>query len=171
MFTEADREYLGAEFVALDELCSAVGQDINEVRVAIADRRLPSPPYEGVEFVPANYFDLPDAEQFRRAFIGHDPESELGWYLDGTYFVCLRDATVANVVRKGQLVDEIRGMLRGPVLGDPAWRERLHVLVDELDVLERPFSPDFDRKHYGRPPTRDELIEAPRRHFPRIAAA
>jgi len=36
----------------------------------------------------------------------------------------------------------------------------------ELDKLERPFSPHYDRERFGRPPTRDELIEAPRRLYP-----
>jgi hypothetical protein len=123
------------------------GRDLDEVRAAIAARRLAGLPYPGLEYVPANYFDLPDADEFRRTFGGPDIEAELEAYLDGTYFVCVRDATVENMVRKEQLVAEIRRLLA-----------ELRPLVDELDVLERPFSPDYDRRRFGVPPTRDELI-------------
>jgi len=147
VLTEADRRYVEEQFVPLDALCAAHGRDVDEVRRRIAARELPAPPYPGMELVPANYFELPDADEFARTFDGEDAEAELAAYLDGTYFVCLRDATVANIVRKGLLVAEIRTRLA-----------ELRPLVDELDALERPFSPDYDRARFGRPPTRDELI-------------
>ena len=135
MLTDADRRYVEEQSVPLAELCEMEGRELAEVRAAIAARRLAAPPYPAMEYVPANYFRLPDAE------------AELDAYLDGTYFVCLRDATVENVERKGFLVDEIRRRLA-----------ELRPLVEELDALERPFSPDYDRMRFGRPPTRDELI-------------
>ena len=155
MLTDADRRYVEEQFVPLAELCAAAGRDLDDARDAIAARRLPAPPYPGLEYVPANYFELPDAAEFERTFDGPDAEEELAAYLDGTYFVCLREATVENVVRKGFLVEEIRRRLA-----------ELRPLVDELDALERPFSPDYDRTRFGRPPTRDELI-APFRHSSR----
>lgn len=147
MLTDADRRYVEEQFVPLAELCKVEGHELEEVRAAIAGRRLPAPPYPGMEYVPANYFRLPDAEAFAASFGGPDAEAELDAYLDGTYFVCLRDATVENVERKGFLVDEIRRRLA-----------ELRPLVEELDALERPFSPAYDRTRFGRPPTRDELI-------------
>jgi hypothetical protein len=40
--------------------------------------------------------------------------------------------------------------------------------VDELDSLERPFSPVYDRVRFGRPPTRDTHICDVRKTFPQI---
>jgi hypothetical protein len=42
--------------------------------------------------------------------------------------------------------------------------------LDELDALERAFAPDYDRnlERFGRPPTRDLLIEAARERFPDV---
>lgn len=147
VLSEADLEYIRREFVPLADLCRTNGHDLDEVRAAIAARRLPGFPYPDQEYVPANYFDLPDAEEFLQTFDGPDAEAELESYLDGTYFVCVRDATVGNIARKEQLVTQIRRLLA-----------ELRPLVDELDELERPFSPDYDRKRFGVPPTRDELI-------------
>lgn len=172
MLSDADLEYIRAEFVPLAELCAAAGQDVEEVRAAIAARRLPAPPYPGVEYVPADYFQLPDAAAFRRSFPGDNLDEELEGYLDGAYFVCLRKATIENIIRKSELVEEIRALRDDPQPEDPAWRTHLHALVDELDQLERPFSPDFDRARIVDPsPTRDELIDETRRFFPRDAAA
>lgn len=118
------------------------------MRDEITSRERAAPPYPGVEYVPANYFELPDADEFRRTFDGPDLEGELEAYLDGTYFVCVKDATVANIRRKEELVMQIRSLLG-----------ELRVAVEELDRLERPFSPDYDRKRFGKSPIRDELIE------------
>ncbi len=147
MLSDADLEYIRREFVPLADLCRAHGRELGEVRAAIAARRLPGFPYPGQEYMPANYVDLPDAEEFLGTFPGPNAEAELDAYLDGTYFVCIRDATVANIAQKEQLVTEIRRLLA-----------ELRPLVDELDELERPFSPDYDRQRFGVLPTRDELI-------------
>jgi hypothetical protein len=148
VLSAADHAYVREQFVPLEDLCLAAGRNVEEVRAEIAARRRPAPPYPGLEYVPANYFELPDAEEFRRTFDGPDLEAELEAYLDGTYFVCVRDANVTNIRRKEQLVTQIRSMLT-----------ELRAAVEELDRLERPFSPDYDRTQFGKPPTRDELIE------------
>lgn len=171
MLTDADLDYVRAEFVPLHGLCVAAGRDLNEVRAAIEARHLPAPPYLGLEYVPSNYFDLPDVNEFRRAYRGPDLEEVLNGYLNGTYFICVRDATVVNIARKNEVVDDIRAMLSEPRADDPDWRESLHRTVDELDELERPFSPDYDRVRFGRPTTRDELITEVRRRYPRDKAA
>lgn len=170
MLTDRDLAYIRDELVPLVDLCRTAGRDLEEVRRLIADRILPAPPYPGVEAVPADYFDLPDAAGFAAAYDGSDPDENLAAYLDGTYFVCLRRATPANVARKGALVDELRGLLAEPHPGNAAWAARLRDAVDELDALERPFSPDYDRTRFGRPPTRDELIAEPRRRWPQLFA-
>lgn len=148
VLSDADLAYIHEQFVPLADVCAAAGRDIDEVRAEIAARLRAAPPYPGVEYVPANYLELPDADEFRRTFDGPDAEAELESYLDGTYFVCVKDATVANIRRKEELVTKIRS-----ALGD------LRAAVDELDALERPFSPDYDRVRFDKPPTRDELIE------------
>jgi hypothetical protein len=171
MLTDADIAYVEREFVPLADLCAASGRDLEETRARIARRELPAPPYPGLEWVPADYFDLPDAAAFAAEYTGPDPEDNLAAYLDGTYFVCLRHPTPEAIVRKGQLVDELRELLAEPRDDDDAWRQALRERVDELDGLERPFSPDYDRVRFERPPTRDELIAEPRRRWPELFGA
>lgn len=137
MLTDADLRYCREQFVPLADLCD----DLDAVRARIAARELPAPPYPGLELVPADYFEL-------AARVDELPAEDREAFLDGTYFVCLKHATPENIARKGELVDSLRA------------------LVAELDMLERPFSPDYDRARFGRPPTRDELIGEPRRRFP-----
>lgn len=171
MLTDRDLDYVRGEFVPLDDLCRTAGRDLDEVRRLISTRALPAPPYPGVEAVPGDYFDLPDAAGFTAVYDGDDRDENLSAYLDGTYFVCLRHASPANIVRKGMLVDELRGLLAEPRPDDTAWAARLRSAVDELDALERPFSPDYDRTRFGRPPTRDELVAGPRQRWPELFAA
>jgi len=171
MLTDADIAYVEREFVPLADVCAAAGHDLGETRARIAARELPSPPYPGLEHVPADYFDLPDAASFVAEYTGADPEDNLAAYLDGTYFVCLRHPTPATIVRKGELVDELRELLAAPREGDAGWRQALRERVEELDGIERPFSPDYDRVRFERPPTRDELIAGPRRRWPTVFAA
>ena len=82
--------------------------------------------------------------------------------------VCCDHATPANVVRKEELVRELRELVAAPSPEDAGWCGRLRAAVEELDALERPFSPDFDRKRFA--PTRDELIAEPRRRWPQVFA-
>lgn len=153
MLTDDDVRYVHEQFVPLAELCD----DLDAVRARIEARELPAPPYAGLELVPRDYFELPSVEAY--------PEDEREAFLDGTYFVCLVHATPGNVVRKGELVDAIRRLLVDPRPGEVEWKRRLRTAVDELDALERPFSPHYDRERFGRPPTRDELIAAPRAQY------
>jgi hypothetical protein len=171
MLTDADIAYVEREFVALADLCAAAGRDLEETRDRIAAHELPAPPYPGMEHLPADYFDLPDVDAFAATYDGPDPEDELASYLSGAYFVCLRHATPANIVRKEQLVRELRELLAAPQEADDAWRQDVRARVEELDVLERPFSPDLDRIRFGKPPTRDELIAEPRRRWPELFGA
>ncbi len=166
MLTDADIAYVEREFTPLAQVCAAAGRDLEETRARIAAGELPAPPYPGLEHVPARYFELPDAAAFVSEYDGPDPDDNLAAYLDGTYFVCLRHPTPATILRKGELVDELRELLAAPRESDRAWREALRTRVDELDDLERPFSPDLDRNRFGKPPTRDELIAEPRRRWP-----
>ena len=62
-------------------------------------------------------------------------------------------------------------MLARPAQDD--WRRRLRDEVEELDALERQFTPDYDRDEarFGRKPTRDLLINAARERYPEVFAA
>jgi hypothetical protein len=162
MLTHDDVRYIRSEFVPLESACAAARRDPQEIRHLIAERQLPAAPYvlpDGTPMVPADYFELsPDglAAADREAF------------LDGTYFVCLRCPTPDNIGRKEKLVDELRPLVAEPRPAEAAWRAALKARVDELDGLERPFSPHYDRVRFGRPPTRDELIAEPRRRWPEL---
>ena len=171
MLTVDDLRYVRSEFVPLGELCAVRHRDFEDVRARIEQGQLPAPAYvlpDGTPMVPADYFDLPVGDAFVRRYRGDELEDDLAAFMDGTYLVCLRRATPENIVRKGELVEELRGLLADPRPRQPAWRSRLRQAADELDDLERPFSPHYDRERFGRPPTRDELIEAPRRLYPEI---
>ncbi len=164
MLTDADIRYVREQFAPLERVCASAGRDPDEIRRAIADRRLPAPPYvlpDGTEMLPADYFELPAPDEWP-AELAEDREA----YLDGTYFVCLRRATPENIARKDELVDLLRASLAEPRHDDEEWLRSLRANVDELDALERPFSPDYDRgPRWDVPPTRDELIEEPRRLY------
>lgn len=156
MLSEDDVRYVHEHFVPLAKLCD----DVGEVRARIAARELPAPPYPGLELVPRDYFELPAADAY--------PADDRDAFLDGTYFVCLVHATPQNVARKGELVDSLRALLDAPRPHDRAWRNQLRVEVEELDALERPFSPHYDRERFERPPTRDELIAGARAAYPDV---
>lgn len=157
MLSDADLEYCREQFVPLASLCD----DVEAVRARIAARELPAPPYPGLELVPADYFSL-------AARVDELCPEDREAFLDGTYFVCLENATPENIARKGALVDSLRALLAAPEPHDERWCARLRAEVEELDVLERPFSPHYDRERFDRPPTRDELIAEPRRRFARV---
>jgi hypothetical protein len=170
MYTEADIRYIEDQFVPLAELCRARGVDVHDIRRRIVAGELPLPPYRGHERVPENYLDLPDADEFVRRYRGTQPEADLEAYLAGTYFVCVVDATPENIARKEELVTELRELLADPRPDDGAWTRETRTRIDELDELERPFSPNYDRTRFAKPLTRDELIEAPRRRWPELVA-
>jgi hypothetical protein len=74
-------------------------------------------------------------------------------------------------VRKNALVSSLCKLL---VLARPReadWRQAFREQVDELDALEREFSPDYDRSdQMDRPPTRDLIINAARQRYPEVFA-
>jgi hypothetical protein len=70
--------------------------------------------------------------------------------------------------RKDELVDAIEAQLEQPEPGSSGWLVDLHALVDELDALEPPFAP-YDRLRFGRPVSRDRLIDDVRTQFPRAS--
>jgi Family of unknown function (DUF6058) len=181
--SDADVAYVRLGFRPLTEVCRDHGERLDEVQRLIRDRRLPAPSYvlpDGSEMVPADYFALVDEaggperlreefERRHRAAGGAVAELEEDWqgYLDGLYAVCLRSVTPETIVRKSELVRSIEALLESEAPDE----DELHRQVDELDALEREFSPDYDRRRFPRPPTRDLLIAAAHERFPHVFRA
>jgi uncharacterized protein DUF6058 len=183
--TSADVEYIRENFVSLDELCAVRGQSPDRVRALIAGGTLPAASYvleDGTEMVPAEYFELVDEAGgegglrglFARRYVAAAGDDEVGseWegYLSGAYGVCLRHVTPENIARKSALVVEIEGLLAAPQPEDADWRASLRASVDELDELERPFAPDYDRARWG-PSSRDRCITGARERYPEVFSA
>jgi hypothetical protein len=183
--TQADIAYVRANYRTLEELCEGRRESPDQVGELIAARRLPQPSYvfpDGTGMFPADYFRLIDEaggidglrEQFaarHHAAAGRDLDQDWDMYLDGTWGICLRDVTPETIVRKNALVNSLCELL---VLARPHyedWRRALREQVDELDELEREFSPDFDRSdEMDRLPTRDLIIAAARERYPEVFA-
>lgn len=175
--SEADDAYVSAQFVALERLCAVHGRDADAVRRLMLEQRLPLPGYlrsDGAEMVPADLFALADEaggvelleEWFTAQWV--DPvagKAEWNAYLSGQY-VCLHSVTPAAIQRKEHLTSAIGASEDDPDSGSVQWYERLHVLVDELDVLEPDFTA-YDRLRFGGPTSRDTCIDAMRARFPR----
>jgi hypothetical protein len=184
--TTADIEYIRENFVPLDELCAVRGQSADRVRALIAAGSLPAASYvleDGTEMMPAEYFDLVEEAGgegalrglFARRYLeaaGDDDEVGSEWegYLSGAYGVCLKHVTPENIARKSALVTEIEGLLAVPKPEDADWRASLRTRVDELDELERPFAPHYDRARWG-PSSRDRCITGARELYPEVFSA
>ena len=52
-------------------------------------------------------------------------------------------------MRKAALMGRIEELLEARGNADPHWASALRDAVDELDALERPFAPDYDRLRFG----------------------
>lgn len=186
-YTEADLAYVTTNFVPLDELCAEHGDDLATARQHIEEGRLPRPTYvlpDGREMVPETYFVLADEaggpEQLRNEFLRRcglaasaggvklDPREEWDAYLSGEYGVCLVEVSPDTIVRKALLMDRIEQLLGAPAESDAAWSSALRDTVDELDALERPFAPHYDRLRFGGPSSRDRLITATRVRHPAV---
>lgn len=178
--TDADVAYVRANYLSLEEACAGRAETADEVWRLIAGGRLPRPSYvlpDGTEMVPADYFAIADAgrEEFERRFLaaGGEPaevDAEWNYYLSGDYGVCLTALTPENIVRKTHLVASIDRLLADPQPSDAAWRDELRASVDELDAIERPFAPHYDRARWG-PSSRDRCISGARERFPDVFAA
>ena len=186
--TDADLAYLRAEFRTLDEICAGRPESPDHVRRLIEERRLPRPSYvlaDGTEFVPPDYFDLVDAaggpnglrgeyeQRYREALAEYglpfDADLfERRWnaYLDGISGICMREVTPKTIVRKRLLIDEIERLIGDPRPEDIQWQDDLRRHVDELDAIEKPFAPDYDRANFA--PTRDTYIRDVQRAYRQI---
>ncbi len=187
-YTAADLDYLRADYLTLEQVCAQRPESPEEIRALIAKGRLPRPSYvldDGTEMFPADYFRFvdeaggPDALRARFAerleAAGGADDLDLHWksYMNGIYGVCLRDVTPETIARKAKLVSSISELLMLARPAEADWRQRLRDEVEELDALERQFTPDYDRNEarFGRKPTRDLLIDAAREQYPEVFAA
>jgi Family of unknown function (DUF6058) len=186
--TDADIDYLRDRYVTLDELCADRSETPEQVKRLIEQQLLPQPSYvldDGTGFFPRDYFRLADeaggpnelrstfAARYRAAREAEQAEDGLEqvWetYLEGVWGICLRDVTPETIVRKNALVSSLSELLMLARPSSPEWRRALRAQVEELDALEREFSPDYDRGDVQeRLPTRDLLITAARERYPDV---
>jgi hypothetical protein len=186
-YTAADLDYLRVNYLTLEQVCAERPESPEKIRALIVEGRLPKPSYvldNGTEMFPADYFRFVDkaggpdalrarfAERLEAAGAG---DLDLHWqsYMDGIYGVCLWDVTPETIARKARLVSSISELLMLARPAEADWRQRLRDEVEELDALERQFTPDYDRDEtrFGRKPTRDLLIDAARERYPEVFAA
>jgi hypothetical protein len=186
-YTAADLDYLRVNYLTLEQVCAERPESPETIRALIATGRLPKPSYvldDGTALFPADYFRFVDeaggtdalqarfAERLEAA--GAD-DLDLHWrsYMDGIYGVCLWNVTPETIARKAKLVSSISELLMLARPAEADWRQRLRDEVEELDALERQFTPDYDRDEarFGRKPTRDLLIDAARERYPDVFAA
>jgi hypothetical protein len=190
LLTKADIAYITANYRPLEELCDSRAESPDDICALIDERKLPRPSYvlpDGTGMFPADYFRLVDeaggvdglrehftARHHEATLAQHEDPVERDWqmYLDGTWGVCLRDVIPETIVRKNALVWALCELLTLPRPGEADWRQALREQVDELDELEREFTPDYDRsEQLDRPPTRDLIIAAARERYPELFAA
>jgi Family of unknown function (DUF6058) len=186
-FSEADLDYIRANYRSLAQLCLERGEGAEGVRALIRAGQLPAPSYvlpDGSDMVPEDYFLLVDEaggprrlrQEFERRYaaaggVASELEDDWDGYIGGVYGVCLRRVSPETIVRKSELVNSIERLLANAAPEDAAWQSRLRHEVRELDALERDFSPDYDRNRFGRPPSRDLLIAAAHERYPELFAA
>ncbi len=175
--TAEDDGYVDAYFVTVEALAATVSHDAQEIRQLMLAGALPLPSYirsDGAQMVPPDLFALATAagglENLPMWFASQfdDGETAAGeWedYLSGGY-VCLWHVSPATIKRKDELCNVIRGLLERPQPNSGEWLRALHAGVDALDALEPPFAP-YDRLRFGGAVSRDRLITAVRRDFPR----
>jgi hypothetical protein len=174
--TPDDDAYVDRHFVTLEELCLGREETPDDIRAHMLAGRLPMPSYlrsDGTEMVPADLLHLAEraggisrlpawfqAQWADRCQAGDEWRA----YLSGQY-VCLRSVRPDTIVRKDRLVAAIREALTDPKPESMPWRARLHILVDELESVELPFT-GYDRLRFGGPTSRDTLIDSVRDRYP-----
>jgi Family of unknown function (DUF6058) len=176
VMTPADDAYVGQHFVTLDELCLGRAETPDQVREHMLAGCLPLPSYvrsDGTEMVPPDLLELADRaggvtrlpEWFQSMWTDREKaHDEWRSYLSGQY-VCLRSVRPDTIIRKDRLTSAIREALTEPKAGSVLWLARLHILVDELESIELPFTA-YDRLRFCGPTSRDTLIDAVRERFP-----
>jgi len=178
-----DVAYIRASYVPLTELARGLGEH------SWPGRRMPRATYllaDGSAWYPRDWWRLHDdagdvarlpalfARRLRAASdaLRHPCDAAAEWsaYLAGLYGACLRDVTPEAIVHKEWLVARLDAALAEPRPADPMWCAALRGDVEALDGLCRPFAA-CDRVRFGRPTSRDRLIDGARHRFPQAFAA
>lgn len=191
-FTESDLHLIEADFQTLPELCAGRGVDAAEIERLIDARRMPQPAYtlpDGRRMFPDDYLELYDEaggpgrlrdyfiEQFEGVALTAglefnaewNPKSEWTDYLDGTYWICLRNARPEVMIEKERQIRTISELVRSPQPHSEPWREQLRAAVGALDAIERPFT-DFDRARWDYT-SRERYITSIKQHYPEAFCA
>ena len=183
--TGADLDYVCSSYVPLEALARRERVQPDRLAAWIEGTRLPRPAYllpDGTPVFPPDLLDLVraagDVEALPHHFarrtelaarmLGIAPDTrEADWedYLSGEYGICLRQVTPETLVLKETLVQRIERALAAPHPDELRWRRSLAFEIDGLDALVRPFA-RVDRERFGRPTSRERLVEAPRRRWP-----
>jgi hypothetical protein len=187
-FELADVVYVKENFFSLEDLCVNRDESPADVLALIETEQLPRPAYtldDGSEWFPAGYFDLLErsggVEQLRAEFRkrilaagGSSEDDESAWpsYLAGEFFWCLLDASPENMMLKERCCTAIEALLEDPQPQEASWQAQLRREVWILDSIERRFAPHYDRSgRLGAAPSRDRLIEEPRRTYHEVFEA
>ena len=177
--TPEDDAYVSSWFVSVEKLADEARVEADEIRRLMLANRLPLPSYirsDGVQMVAPDLLELADAAGGADRLIEWFAEqwetpnlavSEWDAYLSGQY-VCLRSVTPENMKRKNELVAALTSELAEPQPDSGGWREHLNALADQLDELEPPFAPHYERLRFGGPVSRESLIDAVRARYPRL---
>ncbi|MBM7791257.1 DUF6058 family natural product biosynthesis protein [Tenggerimyces flavus] len=175
--TPEDDAYVSTYFSTVESVVSGRSLTADDVRSSMLAGLVPLPSYlrsDGTEMVHADLLSLGDTagglsllpDWFRAQF---DDEAvgkeEWSSYLSGQY-VCLWTVSPRTIQRKDVLTERISALLASPQAESAAWLASLHEAVDELDELEPPFTA-YDRLRFGGPVSRDTMITAVRRDYPR----
>lgn len=155
--------------IALDQMRSWAGVDLPRATYVLPDGELRYARDWWRMFDDAGGIDGIRAlfEHRYRAAGGSDVHAEWCAYVAGLYGACLRVVTPETIVAKAGLVERLERALAAPRPEDPMWCRDLRADVDALDQLARPFAA-CDRERFGRPTSRDRLIDAPRERFPHV---
>jgi hypothetical protein len=179
-----DLDYVRASYLPLAEIARREQVELRQLTRWIEAGQLPRPAYllpDGTPVFPPDLLGLVrsagsvDAlpEHFSQRtelaarLLGFGPNTrEADWqdYLSGEYGICLRQVTPETLVLKEALVERLERALAAPRPQDPRWRRALGFEVDGLDALIRAFA-RVDRVRFGRPTSRERLVEAPRRRW------
>jgi len=179
-----DLDYVRASYLPLVEIARREQIELGQLARWIDAGQLPRPAYllpDGTPHFPADLLDLArsagsvDAlpEHFAQrtelaarllGFGANTREADWEDYLSGEYGICLRQVIPETLILKETLVERIDRALAAPRPDDSRWRRTLAFDVDGLDALIRPFA-RVDRVRFGRPTSRERLVEAPRRRW------
>jgi len=179
-----DLEYVRASYLPLTEIARREQVEPRQLGEWVEAGQLPRPAYllpDGTPVFPPDLLDLVRSagsvhalpEHFAQrtelaarllGFGANTREADWEDYLSGEYGICLRQVTPETLVLKEALVERIDRALAAPRPEDPRWRRALAFEVGGLDALIRPFA-RVDRVRFGRPTSRERLVEAPRRRW------